>query len=126
MFDGVVRARVFTRKATPTANQKYDKTEFIALGSLEDLKDSSKIVPQIPLYDNSIVTENLVEITPTSGKIPVTINNKEAYNIELHSGETFKIIKDGDNIKYESSYKDGNQTITTTYTIDENNWKYNL
>ena len=119
LFDGVVRARVFTRKATPTANQKYDKTEFIALGSLEDLKDSSKIVPQIPLYDNSIVTENLVEITPTSGKIPVTINNKEAYNIELHSGETFKIIKDGDNVKYESSYKDGNQTITTTYTFDE-------
>ena len=73
------------------------------------------------MYDNSVVTENLVEITPTNanGTIPVTINNKEAYNIELHSGETFKIIKDGDNVKYESSYKDGNQTITTTYTFDE-------
>ena len=114
LFDGAVRKRTFT-----LTNGEYILTQSVALGSLEDMNDSDKSVPTIPINASDEISENSITIKPTDNKIPVYIKGEKAYDIDLEEGETFTITKDGTNIKVESSYKNGNQIVKTTYTFDD-------
>lgn len=114
LFDGAVRKRTFT-----LTEGKYVLTQSVALGSLEDINDSSKSVPTIPVTDSDEIKENSITIKPTDNKIPIYIKGAKKYDIELKEGETFTITKDGTNIKTESTFKNENQNVKTTYVFDD-------